>query len=1043
MPLSAVSQALSGNYVIGSSQAAPFNTLTNAVNHINTVGISGAVTFLLDNATYSNATGETFPISINQITGTTATKTLTIKPNTGKTVAIQADNINGWTPLVAVIKLNGADNVLINGSNNGSDSKNLTISNTSDLTYAKRAVVWLANASTSNGANNNSISNVILQQEFTSGDLSAGIYAGGTSLDGAAATASNSNNTISNITVAKAGQGIYITGSATAASTSQNWTVSNSVFGASADSNKGFLGIYLNNVANFTLSNNTLNGFLKSTTEFNPLHAAIYMTGACSNGVVSGNKIDNVRETTGSSSTGIFITGTNISVHNNFINNVRANGNGGLANNGFGIYIHSGQTISIYNNTVRLTSAQSSGVSAALLISSGSGLNIRNNIFVNSQSSGATRYSVYSLAAASAFTNIDYNDYYSSQHVGYLGSNKPNLTQWKTATGKDAHSISISPSFTSATDLHIFAANSTTLDDLGTPISGISTDIDTETRSATTPDIGADEFESPKCPTSTTWNGLAWNNGNPTPTVKAIIAGNYDTSSGSLKACELVVNAGFTVTINGGQYIEVENDVTVNGNIVIEDKGALVQNDEYATHTGSITIKRKTAPMKQYDYTYWSAPVTAQALSVISPSSLYYAFNPLINNWAAQTAATIMTPGKGYIVRAPNNLNYATPQTIEAVFNGVPSTGDVAVPVVKGPGSFNLIGNPYPSAIDIDQFLIDTDNAPYIGGTVYLWTHNTAISMQNSGSSTFNYARDDYAKYNVTGGVKTATAAANSSAAPTGKIASGQGFFIEALQSGTHNIMFKNYMRTKGTNNNGQFFREDKKSVHTQNLFEKHRIWINISNTLDAYDEMLLGYIEGATNELDRVYDGKTFPAGNVVAIYSILDGTNLSIQGRALPFSESDIIPLGYVTAIPGTFTIALEDFDGLFTQQLVYLYDKNDQSYHDLKASEFNFETAAGTFNERFELRFTDTELGTHTPENISNGVLFVSADNQILVKSATNISAVSIYDLTGRLLYNKKDIASPEFTTDGLNVRKQAILVRVTLDSGQTISGKIMME
>jgi len=67
------------------------------------------------------------------------------------------------------------------------------------------------------------------------------------------------------------------------------------------------------------------------------------------------------------------------------------------------------------------------------------------------------------------------------------------LADLQTASGKDAHSISVDPTFNSATDLHTLNAF---LDDAGTTVAGITDDIDGETRSATTPDIGADEFSS-------------------------------------------------------------------------------------------------------------------------------------------------------------------------------------------------------------------------------------------------------------------------------------------------------------------------------------------------------------------------------------------------------------------------------------------------------------------------------------------------------------------------------------------------------------------
>ena len=79
LPVLGTAQKLSGTYTIGASQPAPFNTITKAIERINTSGVTGPVTFLLDDATYDAS--ETFPIVITAFTGASAVNTLTIKPN--------------------------------------------------------------------------------------------------------------------------------------------------------------------------------------------------------------------------------------------------------------------------------------------------------------------------------------------------------------------------------------------------------------------------------------------------------------------------------------------------------------------------------------------------------------------------------------------------------------------------------------------------------------------------------------------------------------------------------------------------------------------------------------------------------------------------------------------------------------------------------------------------------------------------------------------------------------------------------------------------
>jgi hypothetical protein len=149
----------------------------------------------------------------------------------------------------------------------------------------------------------------------------------------------------------------------------------------------------------------------------------------------------------------------------------------------------------IYFNTINLTTNQTlaTGVSAAINITSGvttaNSLDIRNNIFANSQTAG-TRYAIYSGAAAAVYSNINYNNYYSTGSIGFLTSARATLANWQTATGKDVNSISADPQFQSATDLRPGAGN--VVIGAGVTIAGITTDFPGTTRN-NPPTIGAFE----------------------------------------------------------------------------------------------------------------------------------------------------------------------------------------------------------------------------------------------------------------------------------------------------------------------------------------------------------------------------------------------------------------------------------------------------------------------------------------------------------------------------------------------------------------------
>jgi hypothetical protein len=538
-----------------------------------------------------------------------------------------------------------------------------------------------------------------------------------------------------------------------------------------------------------------------------------------------------------------------------------------------------------------------------------------------------------------------------------------------------------------------------------------------------------------------TWNGTTWSSGAaPTSTEKMVFNADYDSTS-DLIACSCQVNSGATVEINSGNSLTILNALTVNpgGALTFDDDASLVQINDSALNSGNIIYERKTTPLKQYDYTYWSSPVVSAPLSQLATNSLFYSFSPTIDNWVFQTGATTMVPGVGYIGRAPGGLTYSPTQIVKTEFEGVPNNGVITTPIVKSTGSYNLIGNPYPSAIDADLFI--TENASITNGTLYFWTHNTPNTNNV-------YNANDYAKYNLTGALRTTTVAINGSTAPNGKIAAGQGFFIETktgLADGTYSAVFNNAMRVAG--NNDQFFRGAAAKTNTNSIsegLERHRVWLSLQSSLGAYNQMLLGYIEGATNDFDSLFDGKTIAAGNSVSIYTMNGEDELAIQGKSLPFSETDSIPIGYSTTLNGELSIDLDDFDGVFTTQNVYLLDKTTNTFHDLKNSPYTFVTTSGNFEERFELRFINEALSIIIPTITDNDIKIIAKNYQLEVLSpAMAISKIEVYDILGKLLFTKNDLDTNLFQTNTLQLSSQVLLVKVTLDNGERVTKKTVLD
>jgi hypothetical protein len=538
-----------------------------------------------------------------------------------------------------------------------------------------------------------------------------------------------------------------------------------------------------------------------------------------------------------------------------------------------------------------------------------------------------------------------------------------------------------------------------------------------------------------------TYKAGLWSLGEPQLSQILVFDADY-TSSGTVNGCSCEVNSGKNVTISTGDIMTITNSVNGPGTIVFENNASLIQVNDAAVNTGNITYKRISAPMKNFDFTYWSSPVENQIMNVLSPNTLsdkYFSFAG--NDWVYEAGSSPMVPARGYIIRVPkpnfwpvpSALTY--PQPVE--FKGKPNNGIQSF-VAEATGSYNLIGNPYPSAVDAKLFL--EANSSVLKGTLYYWTHTTAITP----SGTFyEYNSDDYATYTLAGGVATKVGnkkpdgTFDDSKKPTDYIPAGKSFFVESLTAGTVN--FKNVMRVSGNIN--QFSRFNTKTAKT-NAIERHRVWLNLTNTQGLFKQMLVGYLSDATNEFDNSFDGESFDGNTFADFYSVNSNKNLTIQGRALPFDFSDQVPLGYRTTIVGELSIAIDSFEGLFGTADIVIEDKLVNVSHNLKSGPYTFTTDEGVFNDRFVLKYTDKTLGTDDLDK-EKGLVIVSVKNKIvkLNSPVEQLDKVVIYDLLGKAVFKRINVNANELEVPNLNLGHQVLIVKTTLQNGAVVTNKIV--
>lgn len=584
--------------------------------------------------------------------------------------------------------------------------------------------------------------------------------------------------------------------------------------------------------------------------------------------------------------------------------------------------------------------------------------------------------------------------------------------------------------------------------------------------------------------TLSSWNGTSWSNGLPDINTIAVIEGDYNTNVGgqqvSFNTCNLIVNAGSTLTISNGDYVNVQHDVFINGSIYIQTQGALVQVDNTGIVSldtnGSNTVSKTTSPLQYWhDYTYWSSPLSnasiGDALSFSNPSFRWYfdasSFNDTqIENantntfspgqddiddegddWAYAGANHIMVPGMGYAaMHSP--VGFITPNSgfqylyvgNSTTNGGAFNTGDINVNIYINPGAvyndWNFIGNPYPSAIDTDEFFTDTN--AFFESTIYVWSHSIAPDSNASGNENMNFSTNDYATINGSGG-----AAGASGVVPNKYVPSGQGFFIRGKKSyaggaGYYNVTaFNNSMRDTG--NNDQFFRID-------NI--DNDIRLNLTTDNGVFSQIYCRYMDNATNGFDgSFYDAfRNLSTDNASILYSLIDNEDSKyvIQGRgASSLDINEVIKLGFWTRIdtPIIYTLSLEELGGNFMNtNNVYVIDYFENTIHNLKESDYNFTSDAGEFNTRFEIVFNPNALGLSDFEIDQNSLSIIELQNgsiKFSVASHLEMESIEILDLLGRTLY-KLDASGHEEIYN-LNIAQATYIAKVTLSNGYVITKK----
>lgn len=519
------------------------------------------------------------------------------------------------------------------------------------------------------------------------------------------------------------------------------------------------------------------------------------------------------------------------------------------------------------------------------------------------------------------------------------------------------------------------------------------------------------------------------------------------TISADVKFSDLLVSPGVTVTIEADVTLEICNSVANEGIVYMENNASLVQTSVSDENKGDGVYKmERKASNSDSEYNSWSSPFKSLELSEVfslsNPCDIY-AFDPASQSWlydypnnysttcngnnAVFTSPNlipgadgIMDMGRGYFIPG---LNVNVRTVIGEINNG-----DIEIDVYETSlgnkplwnlDDWNLVGNPYPCAIDLDSFY--AENSAVIGGSFYFWVDDKQNGTDYDQS-------EDYAVFSNNVGTEANGGVANR------YVASAQAFWVYSLTDAP--IKFTNAMRVTG--NNTDLFKTDDNG-------DEVFVYLDITNDSSNFNQCAVGFNTTATNDYDLESDAPKGDAGTGVTIASLIDGNPFSIQAFEQLFdNESYTVPLLVTTTNAAMHTVAASRFQNMGSNVLVSLKDNLTNVTTNLKLTDYSVYLDTGRYEGRFELIFenTGTALGV-TDLEIESGFMAYQLHDQIAIQLTNKdevISRVFLYDLMGKEIVEERNISTNSLELPVSHLNSGVYLVKCVLRSGEEYTTKV---
>ena len=524
--------------------------------------------------------------------------------------------------------------------------------------------------------------------------------------------------------------------------------------------------------------------------------------------------------------------------------------------------------------------------------------------------------------------------------------------------------------------------------------------------------------------------------------ILAIIAIIFSFQSWSQATLKVGTNGQIQVSENTA--LVVYGDIVNNGDVTIESGSSLIQKLDGGTAnsgSGTYIIKRKGLDTPN-GYNMWSSPILAAKLEKSggvfdgsNPCDMYV-FNASTQEWKADfsdgysttcagnpvtfTAASIMVDGNANgVMDVARGYFLPGDASVERTFTGIVNNGNFATSIWStGLGDkpdwsgddWNMVGNPYPSALGLKEFFDLNVASGVITDGIYFWTDD---KTGGSGYSEHN----SYSVYNGTG----SSAGSGETPIINDFAASGQGFWLHAGKTGQ--VEFKNSMRTSNTNQ--QFY---KRSTDVQ------RAWITVRRTSYISNQILIGLTDDATVGYDAKFDARRLHGNTGLELSFVQDTAMYVILGQpTISYNEQDKLPLHVYNDTAAMHSFYLDSTQNVNGGNKYYLIDSLLNVTHDL-SSPYTVQLDTGNHENRFYLMYKDVINSVEDAQSQSYFVnAFQTGENIKLQSNKLDITDVVIYNTVGGLMFTQNRMNNSSVSINVSNFTPGVYLVSYTLENG----------